>query len=119
LLPIIVFKDGEPYIGIGAPGGSRIITAVTQSLVNVIDHGMDMGTAVSVPRFHSEEGQLVFLEPHFSDEVADALRKKGNDVQRSSYMSRVQAIRITDDGDLEAGADPRGGKGVGRYPAPD
>lgn len=115
LLPVIVFKDGEPHIGIGAPGGSRIITAVTQSLVNVIDYGMDMGTAVAVPRFHSEEEQLVFLEPSFAGEVAEALREWGNDVQRSSYMSRVQAIRITEDGELEAGADPRGGAGVGYY----
>jgi gamma-glutamyltranspeptidase len=77
---------------------------------------MDMGSAVSVARFHSEEAQLLFLEPAFPEEVAAALRAKGNDVQRSTYMSRVQAIRITAVGELEAGADPRGGGGVGRYP---
>jgi len=117
LLPMIVFRNGEPYIGVGAPGGSRIITAVTQSLVNVIDHGMDMGAAVSLPRFHSEEEQLLFIEPSFPAETDDALRSLGNDVQRSTYMSRVQAIRITEDGTLEAGADPRGGGGIGQYPA--
>ncbi len=117
LLPMIVFRDGEPYIGVGAPGGSRIITAVTQSLVNVIDHGMDMGSAVSAPRFHSEEEQLLFIEPSFPSETDDALQAIGNDVQRSTYMSRVQAIRITESGDLEAGADPRGGGGIGVYPA--
>ncbi len=117
LLPMIVFRNGEPSIGIGAPGGSRIITAVTQALVNVIDHGLDMGTAVSLPRFHSEEEQLLFIEPSFPDDTDDALRDLGNDVQRSTYMSRVQAIRITEDGELEAGADPRGGGGIGIYPA--
>lgn len=117
LLPMIVFRDGEPYIGVGAPGGSRIITAVTQSLVNVIDHGMEMGTAVSVPRFHSEEGQLLFIEPSFPRNTDAALQALGSDVQRSTYMSRVQAIRITEDGRLEAGADPRGGGGVGVFPA--
>jgi gamma-glutamyltranspeptidase/glutathione hydrolase len=115
LLPVIVFKDGQPYIGVGAPGGSRIISAVTQSIINVIDFGMDMGEAVSVPRFHSEEGQLLFLEPAFSEDVAQALRERGNEIERSTYMSRVQAIRIAD-GQLEAGADPRGGAGVGRHP---
>lgn len=119
LLPVIVFRDGEPYIGVGAPGGSRIITAVTQALVNVIDHGMDMGTAVAVPRFHSEEEQVLFLEPTFSEDIAEDLRQRGNDVQRSTYMSRVQAIRIAEDGTLEAGADPRGGAGVGLYPTTD
>jgi gamma-glutamyltranspeptidase/glutathione hydrolase len=118
LLPVIVFKDGEPHIGVGAPGGSRIITAVTQALVNVIDHGMDMGTAISVPRFHSEEEQLLFLEPAFSERTASALRDLGNDVQRSTYMSRVQAIRVDPAGLLEAGADPRGGAGVGHYSPP-
>ena len=116
LLPMIVFRDGEPSIGIGAPGGSRIITAVTQSLVNVIDHGLDMGSAVSAPRFHSEEAQLLFIEPSFPPETDAALRALGNDVQRSTYMSRVQAICITEDGELEAGADPRGGGGIGVYP---
>jgi gamma-glutamyltranspeptidase / glutathione hydrolase len=116
LLPVIVFRDGEPYIGAGAPGGSRIITAVTQSLVNVIDHGMSMHDAVAALRFHSEEGQLLFVEPGFSDQTIEALRDLGNDVQRSTYMSRVQAIRITSDGTLEAGADPRGGRGIGRFP---
>lgn len=119
LLPVIAFRDGEPVIGVGAPGGSRIITAVTQSLVNVIDHGMAMGAAVAAPRFHSEEEQLLFLEPAFTEEVAEQLRALGNDVQRSTYMSRVQAIQINASGELEAGADPRGGGGVGRFPVPE
>lgn len=116
LLPMIVFRDGEPYIGIGAPGGSRIITAVTQALVNVIDFGMDMDAAVTVPRFHSEEGQLLYLEPAFPDDVTVGLSALGNDVQRSTYMSRVQAIQITETGERVAGADPRGGAGIGRHP---
>lgn len=118
LLPVIVFHDGEPCIGIGAPGGSRIITAVTQALTNVIDHGMSMGEAVAALRFHSEEEQLVFVEPGFDDKTIAGLQALGNDAQRSTYMSRVQAIRIGSDGALEAGADPRGGMGIGRFPNP-
>jgi len=115
--PTLVFKDGEPYIAIGAPGGSRIMTAVVQSLANVVDHGMSMAEAVSVPRLHSEERQLVFLEPALPESTAGALRAMGNEVQRSSYQARVQAIRVRPDtGELEAGPDPRGGAGVGRYP---
>lgn len=118
LLPVIAFKDDRPAIGIGAPGGSRIITAVAQALVNAIDFGMDMQTAVEMPRFHSEEEQLVFLEPTLPEGVANGLRERGCEVQRSTYMSRVQAIRVADDGSLQAGADPRGGVGVGIYPHP-
>lgn len=115
-VPTIVLKDGEPYIAVGAPGGSRLMTSTVQSIVNVVDHGMDMLTAVTVPRFHSEEQQILFLEPAFAEDTAEALRALGNDVQRSTYMSRVQAIRLREDGELEAGPDPRGGAGVGRYP---
>jgi len=116
VLPAIVFRGETPYVALGAPGGSRIITAVAQAIVNVLDFDMGMDAAVRVPRFHSEEDQLLFLEPAFLDEVVAALGTKGNEVQRSTYMSRVQAIRIADTGNLEAGADPRGGAGVGRWP---
>ena len=116
-VPTIVFKDGEPYIAIGAPGGSRLMTSTAQAIANVVDFGMDMKTAVSVPRFHSEDEQIVHVEPALLDTVGDALRAMGNDVQRSVYMSRVQAIRFRpEDGEPEAGSDPRGGEGVGTYP---
>jgi gamma-glutamyltranspeptidase/glutathione hydrolase len=117
VLPTIIFRDAQPYIAIGAPGGSRIVTAMAQSVVNVIDHKMDMRTAVTAPRFHSEERQLLFLESPFPESTAQALSTMGNDVRRSAYMARVQAIRIREDtGELEAGPDPRGGAGVGQYP---
>jgi gamma-glutamyltranspeptidase/glutathione hydrolase len=117
IISTIVFRDGEPYIAIGSPGGSRLITSMVQCIVNVIDWEMDMRTAVTVPRFHSEQEQLIFLEPQFPERTAQALRSLGNDVRRSTYMARVQAIlRRPDTGELEAGADPRGGAGVGCYP---
>lgn len=116
VLPALVFKGERPYIALGAPGGSRIITSVTQAVVNVVDFGMAMATAVSVPRFHSEEEQLLYIERAFPEETATALTEVGNEVVRSAYMSRVQAIRVLDGGELEAGADPRGGAGVGQWP---
>ncbi len=89
---------------------------LAESVVNAVTHGMDMKTAVSVPRFHSEEKQLLFIEPAFPESTAEALRALGNEVERSTYMSRVQAIRALPNGELEAGPDPRGGAGVGRHP---
>jgi gamma-glutamyltranspeptidase/glutathione hydrolase len=116
-VPTIVFKDGEPYIAIGAPGGSRLMTSTCQSIVNVVDFGMDMKTAVTVPRFHSEEAQLIFIEPAVPESTIEALRALGNEIERTTYMSRVQAIRFRpEDGEPEAGPDPRGGGGVGTYP---
>lgn len=117
VIATLVFRNGEPYIAIGSPGGSRLVSSVVQCIVNAIDHAMDMRTAVTVPRFHSEEKQLIFMEPHFPESTVQALRDMGNEIRRSSYMARVQAILIRPDtGEPEAGADPRGGAGIGRWP---
>lgn len=110
--PLLLYKDGKLVMAIGAPGGSRIITAVLQSIVNVVDHGMTMQDAVSAPRFHSEEDRLIFLEPTIPAETETALRAMGYRVERSTYMSRVQAVHVDPvAGTLSAGADPRGGGG--------
>ena len=52
--PTIVTKDGKPVIVVGTPGGSRIITAVLQTILNVIDYGMNVQEAVDAPRFHQQ-----------------------------------------------------------------
>ena len=112
----IIFKDGEPYIALGSPS-SKSSTAAAQCVMNVVDHGMDMRTAVSVARFHSEAQQLITVEPQFSERSVQALREMGNEVQRSTDMGRVQAILARPDThELEAGPDPRGGAGAGRHP---
>ncbi len=52
--PTIVSRDGKPVIVVGTPGGSRIITAVTHTILNVIDYGMNVQEAVDAPRFHQQ-----------------------------------------------------------------
>ncbi len=52
--PTIVSKDGKPVMVVGTPGGSRIITAVTHTILNVIDYGMNVQEAVDAPRFHQQ-----------------------------------------------------------------
>ncbi len=52
--PTIVTKDGKPVFVTGTPGGSRIITAVMESILDVIDYGMDVQEAVDAPRFHQQ-----------------------------------------------------------------
>ena len=52
--PTIVTKDGKPVMVVGTPGGSRIITAVLHTIVNVIDYGMNVQEAVDAPRFHQQ-----------------------------------------------------------------
>jgi gamma-glutamyltranspeptidase/glutathione hydrolase len=52
--PTIVTKDGRPVMVVGTPGGSRIITAVLHTIINVIDYGMNVQEAVDAPRFHQQ-----------------------------------------------------------------
>jgi len=111
--PTIVLKDGKPFLVVGSPAGARKATGIVQTIVNVIDFGMDAQTAVSVKRIHAEDapGQII-VEPDFPDETATALEKLGHTVVRSPYTARM-ALVVQDPatGRLEGGADPRSGAG--------
>ncbi|WP_310272565.1 gamma-glutamyltransferase [Roseateles saccharophilus] len=52
--PTVVTKDGKTIMVVGTPGGSRIITAVLHTMINVIDYGMDVQEATDAPRFHQQ-----------------------------------------------------------------
>ncbi len=121
--PCIVFKDGKPFMVVGAPGGAYIIGAVLQSILNVIDHGMTAQEAVSAPRIDCQGGPI-YVEGRVPSWVCDDLRAQGHDVHRdtSSYglypsrAARVQAI-VIHDGATSGGSDPRGyGAAMGAQP---
>ena len=52
--PTILLRDGKPFMVVGTPGGSRIITVVVHTILNVIDYGMTIQEAVDAPRFHQQ-----------------------------------------------------------------
>ena len=54
MTPTIVTRDGKFFMVVGAPGGSRIITAVLQTILNVVDFGMNAQDAVDAPRIHHQ-----------------------------------------------------------------
>ena len=54
MTPTIVQRDGKPWMILGTPGGSRIITAVMLTFINVVDYGMDLQEAVDAPRIHQQ-----------------------------------------------------------------
>ena len=54
MAPTLLTKDGKPVMVVGTPGGSRIITAVTHTILNVIDYGMNIQEAVDAPKFHQQ-----------------------------------------------------------------
>jgi gamma-glutamyltranspeptidase/glutathione hydrolase len=112
MTPVIVFRDGKPWLTAGSPGGSRIIGIVAQLIVNVIDHGMHVQQAINAPRVNAENGPLS-LEVLYPDRGAleKELRHRGWKVQTQKPWYEVwggaQAIRVRPDGSLEGGADPR------------
>jgi gamma-glutamyltranspeptidase/glutathione hydrolase len=78
--PTLVVQNGQPRLALGAPGGRRIISAVVQSLVNVLDFGLDVQSAVTTPRIHCE-GRLTEVDGSTDPSVVEQLRHTGHDVQ--------------------------------------
>jgi len=107
MTPTIVLKDGKPFLVTGSPGGSRIITAVLQVVVDVIDRGMDIASAVSAPRVHNQwMPDQVFAEPGLSPAVAAALEARGDKVVPTRPFTSANSIMMTPQGFVGA-ADPR------------
>jgi gamma-glutamyltranspeptidase/glutathione hydrolase len=115
MVPTMLLKDGKPVLLAGAPGGSVIISATLQSILNIVDFGMSPVEAVTVPRIHCE-GLGIHTEATVSRSVVKELRALGHTVHQSAHsfepsMSRAHVIS-TIGGRMRGGADPRGGAGV-------
>src|SRR6195256_3854112 len=107
MAPTIVLKDGKPVLVTGSPGGSRIISAVLQVIVDVLDYGMDVAAAVAAPRVHHQWlPDEVRIERGFSDDTLAALRAKGHHVLEPMGETSANSIAVTPNGFLGA-PDPR------------
>ena len=107
MTPTIVLKHGKPFLVTGSPGGSRIITTVLQVVVNVIDRGMDIASAVAAPRVHNQWlPDQVFVEPGLPDDVIAALVARGDKIVPQQPFTSANSIAITPTGIVGA-ADPR------------
>jgi gamma-glutamyltranspeptidase/glutathione hydrolase len=96
MTPTIVLKDGKPFLITGTPGGSRIITAVLQNIVDVIDFKMPLGEAVGAPRLHHQwQPDQVFVEPGFDPAVLAALAARGHSVLPARPATAINAIAVT------------------------
>ncbi|MFC4220167.1 gamma-glutamyltransferase [Flagellimonas marina] len=112
MTPTIVEKDGELYMVVGTPGGSTIITAVAQTILNVYEFNLSMQEAVNAPRFHHQwlPDVVMFEEEGFSNTLKTELESKGYKILegRTPVIGKVDAIRVLPNGKLEGGADKRG-----------
>ena len=115
--PTIVLKDGEPFMAIGTPGSDAIWQRLTQAIVNMVDFGMDIQTAISKPRIiyggFQETGTEIpptfQVESRVPEETVAGLRKLGFTVKViPSDEGRLNGVvRDPKTGFLLGGADPR------------
>ena len=105
--PTLVFnKRGNLFAAVGSPGGSRIITYVTQTLIGLIDWGMDMQSAIDLPRHVNRNGPIELeAETDLNEHVA-ALEALGHKVSSKKLTSGLHGIRAKRRR-LDGGADKR------------
>ena len=107
MTPTIVFKNKKPYLVLGSPGGSRIITTVLQVALNVLEHDMSVKQAVVSPRVHHQWlPDVLLMEEGFSPDTVTLLEEMGHTIRSSRTMGSVQAI-IYKDKYFYGAADPR------------
>jgi len=106
--PTIVTKDGKTVMVVGTPGGSRIITAVLHTMINVIDYGMNVQEAVDAPRFHQQWLPESTNVENFalSPDTRKILEGMGHKLGNPQPANHLAAILV--------GAPSLGGKPVGK-----
>jgi gamma-glutamyltranspeptidase/glutathione hydrolase len=111
--PTILVKDGKLFMTAGAPGGSRIPTAVLQVILNVVDFGMNVQDAIDAPRFHHQWlPDKLSLERGISPDTVALLKSRGYDVDNAAGVVIAQVAAIVSDGGwLQGGSDGRSGAG--------
>jgi gamma-glutamyltranspeptidase/glutathione hydrolase len=113
MAPTMALRDGRPEVALGSAGSNRIRSAILQTLLAVIDHGLAAQAAVERPRIHVE-GAEVEAEPGVDDEALVQLQSSGWTVRRweeqNLFFGGVQAVaRNPETGELSGGGDPRRG----------
>jgi gamma-glutamyltranspeptidase / glutathione hydrolase len=129
LSPTLVARGGEPHIALGTPGGDQQDQWTLHVFLAHVHFGMDLQAAIDAPNHHTEafpssfypretRPRHVAVESRAGRETMDGLRARGHDVEESDAWSlgRVSAVARDPDGQLRAGANPRGMQGyaVGR-----
>jgi gamma-glutamyltranspeptidase / glutathione hydrolase len=113
MTPTILVKDGRLFMTVGAPGGSRISTAVLQVILNVVDFGMNVQDAVDAPRVHHQwQPDRLSLERGISPDTVALLKARGHDVDYAPGVVLAQTAAIVSDGGwLQGASDGRSAAG--------
>ncbi|WP_134668665.1 gamma-glutamyltransferase family protein [Halorussus marinus] len=111
--PTIVFRDGEPFMTVGSPGGTTIITTVAQIIQNVTTFGMGLAEAIAEPRIYADDDPELYWEDGVPEGVREELSGLGHAIQDESVgLGNAQAILVRD-GEYVGAADFRRAGAVG------
>jgi gamma-glutamyltranspeptidase/glutathione hydrolase len=117
--PTLLLKDGKPYATIGSPGGKRILSTVAMLISDLVDHDMDIQSAINIPRINNYENGPLKIEARIPVDVQNQLIQMGHELQVKQdfdlYFGGAQGVVIDQKtGMLHGGADPRrDGKAIG------
>jgi gamma-glutamyltranspeptidase/glutathione hydrolase len=94
--PTIVLKDGKPFMALGSPGGSRIISIVVQTIVNVVDNGMTVQQAVNAPRIHHQwlPDEIAAERFALSPDTRKILESMGHKIAEQTPWGAAEAILL-------------------------
>jgi len=109
MTPSIILKDNKPFLILGTPGGSTIITTVLQNFLNVTLHDMSIKEAVDAPRFHSQwmPDIIDYEKNSLSKKVIKKLEEMGHNFKLRGNIGEANGIMIDENG-FWGGADRRG-----------
>jgi gamma-glutamyltranspeptidase/glutathione hydrolase len=109
MTPTIVLKNNKPYLVVGTPGGTTIPTSVFQTLINILEFGMNTNDAVNKPKFHHQWlPDRLDVEKGFPEHVKNQLTKMGYTLKERGAYSRTEVIKKSAPQKIEAVADKRG-----------
>ena len=113
MAPTLVFREGRPYLNLGSPGGSKIITTVAQAVINFTRFGLSAEETVARPRFHHQWlPDMLYMERDdytFDITVKQALIRFGHGIEERHPWGDLQIIHVDPSGLLTGASDPRRG----------
>ena len=108
---IILNEDGSPFLVIGTPGGSRIVSLLTQVISNVIDYDLPLEDAIKQPRIYDKPDTGLVLEDTVDSSLIPKLSSMGHKVSvyegEPKHFGSVQAVMYKKNGTMVGGADER------------
>ena len=114
MAPVLLLRDGEPFLSVGAPGGRRIICRIAQVISNVVDFGMSIQEAITAPSVDAAERET-FVDHRIDPQTVEALARMGHNVEivpepsTGGGFARPRGVMIDPDtGLLRAGVHPFG-----------